>query len=159
MEKDGIIRKYCIGGGIATVFYIEPLLTYDIDIFFIPSQETKKIMSLSPIYEYLKKKGYKIEKEHVIIEGIPVQFIPVYNELVREAVENSIEIKFKNVKTKVLKVEYLISIMLQTFRPKDRERVLRILEETEIDREYLNEILKRHNLKKKFEKFLKNMKE
>ena len=33
MEKEGIIKKYCIGGGIATVFYIEPLLTYDVDIF------------------------------------------------------------------------------------------------------------------------------
>jgi len=159
MEKDGVIRKYCIGGGIATVFYIEPLLTYDIDIFFIPSQENQKIMSLSPIYEYLRKKGYKTEKEHIMIEGVPVQFIPVYNNLIKEAVENSAEIRFKNIKTKVLKVEYLIAIMLQTFRPKDRERILRILEETEINRKYLNEILKRHNLKKKFEKFLKNMKE
>ena len=34
MEEIGLIGKYCIGGGIATVFYIEPLLTYDI-FFFI----------------------------------------------------------------------------------------------------------------------------
>lgn len=162
MEKEGVIKKYCIGGGMATVFYIEPLLTYDIDIFFIPNEagEGKKgIMTLNSIYEYLKKKGYKIEKEYILIEGFPVQFIPVYNNLVKEGVENSIEIEFKNVKTRILKLEYLVAIMIQTFRPKDRERLIRILEEGKIDKEYLYGILQKHKLREKFEKFMKNFKE
>ncbi|MBM3285721.1 MAG: hypothetical protein FJY81_07585, partial [Candidatus Aminicenantes bacterium] len=75
LRKSGFIRAYAIGGGIAATYYIEPFLTYDLDIFFIPKTEGLDV--LSPIYRELKKRGYSLEKELVIIEGIPVQFIPV----------------------------------------------------------------------------------
>ena len=39
MVRLGIIRAYAIGGGIAATYYIEPVLTYDLDIFFIPVRE------------------------------------------------------------------------------------------------------------------------
>jgi len=68
----------------------------------------------------LKKKGFKTEREHVLIQGVPVQFIPVYNDLVKEAVQYSEEVKYGRIKTKVLGLEYLIAVMLQTNRPKDR---------------------------------------
>jgi len=35
----GIIKAYAIGGGIAATYYIEPVLTYDLDIFFIPAKD------------------------------------------------------------------------------------------------------------------------
>lgn len=108
---------------------------------------------LNPIYNYLKKRGYKTHKEHVIIEGIPVQFIPVYNELIKEAVENAVEAKYGRIKTKVIGVEYLVAIMLQTFRSKDRERIIKVVKETEIDLRFLEKILKKYNLHGKFRKF------
>ena len=37
--------------------------------------------TLSTLYKCLRKKGYKEQEEHIVIEGIPVQFIPAYNEL------------------------------------------------------------------------------
>jgi hypothetical protein len=145
-----VIRDYAIGGGIAAMYYIEPLLTYDLDIFFIPVKESLDV--LSPIYNYLKK-SYKVHKEHVIIEGVPVQFIPVYNELVREAVENSVETKYGRVKTRVIGLEHLVAIMLQTFRPKDREKIVKIMGEAEVDLIFLKKILKKYNLYEKFKKF------
>jgi len=33
MQKKKVIAKYAIGGGIAAIFYMEPMLTYDLDIF------------------------------------------------------------------------------------------------------------------------------
>ncbi|MCL0092519.1 hypothetical protein M1N92_02470 [Dehalococcoidia bacterium] len=33
LEKTGLIRRYVIGGGIAVLFYAEPILTYDLDVF------------------------------------------------------------------------------------------------------------------------------
>ncbi|MCR4395938.1 MAG: hypothetical protein NUW07_04280 [Candidatus Saccharicenans sp.] len=39
MTHLGIIKSYAIGGGIAATYYIEPVLTYDLDIFFIPIKE------------------------------------------------------------------------------------------------------------------------
>jgi uncharacterized protein (UPF0297 family) len=47
---------------------------------------------LLPIYDYLKKKGYKPFKKHIVIAGIPVQFIPAYNDLVKEAIKNARDI-------------------------------------------------------------------
>ncbi len=154
LQKEGLIRNYAIGGGIATIFYIEPILTYDLDIFFIPSEE-KRITTLSSIYHWLRKKGYKPYKEHIVIEEIPVQFIPVYNELVKEAVENSADKRYGKTKTRILKAEYLIAIMLQTFRSKDREKIIKILDETEIDIDYLTKILQKYNLKEKFDRFMR----
>ena len=102
---------------------------------------------------YLRKKGYKFDKEHVIIEGIPVQFIPVYNELVNEAVLKSVEAKYGRIKTKVLVLEYLAAIMIQTYRTKDRERLIKIFEEAEVDLRLLRKILKKYNLHDKYTEF------
>jgi len=154
LMKEGLIKSYAIGGGIAVIFYAEPILTYDLDILFIPMTD-EHLISLSPIYNHLKRKGYRIDKEHIIIEGIPVQVIPVYNELVKEAVENAVEIRYKKIKTWTLKPEYLIAIMLQTFRPKDKERIIKLIDEAKIDLKYLREILKRHGLNKRYDNFRK----
>ncbi len=89
-----------------------------------------------------------------MIADTPVQFIPATDELEKEAVENSILVKYKNIKIKILKAEYLIAIFLKVFRHKDREKLIRLLDQTKIDKNYLTEILKRHNLDKKFEDFL-----
>jgi len=56
LKKSGLIKAYAIGGGIAATYYIEPILTYDLDIFFIPRAEGLDV--LSPVYEELKKRGY-----------------------------------------------------------------------------------------------------
>lgn len=88
---------------------------------------------LSPIYDELKKRGYRAEKELVIIEGIPVQFIPVYNDLIKEAVETAVESTYKRVMTRILRPEYLLAIALQTNRPKDRERVFQLLGQAKVD--------------------------
>jgi len=101
----------------------------------------------------LRKKGYRVHGEHVVIEGIPVQFIPAYNELVEEALEEATEVKYKRAKTRIVRAEHLLAIMLQTYRPKDRERMLLLLNEVRIDMPYLQNVLKRHGLKEKWSKF------
>jgi hypothetical protein len=35
MTGRGVIKAYAIGGGIAATYYIEPVLTFDLGIFFI----------------------------------------------------------------------------------------------------------------------------
>ncbi len=82
-----------------------------------------------------------------------MQFIPVYNELVKEAVRNSSEARYGRIKTYVIGLEYLIAIMLQTGRAKDRERLIKIFEETEVDFRLLRRILHKHKLRTKFDNF------
>jgi len=154
LEKEKVFERYAIGGGTASLFYLEPIMTYDVDIFFIPKEETP-LISLSPIYEWLKKKGYSTSKEYVMIEGIPIQFIPAYNELVKEAVLNSKKKKYGNTTTKVIQAEYLLAIMLQTFRVKDKERIIQFLDKKKIDETKLDVILRKHNLSERFIQFKK----
>lgn len=151
LEKAGIIKAFAIGGGIAATYYIEPLLTFDLDIFFIPVQE--RIDILTPIYEHLREKGFRPRKEQILIEGIPVQFIPAYNALIEEAVLQAKPATYQRLRFNILRVEHLIAIALQTFRPKDRERIVRFLEEAKVDHHRLHGILKGHGLLDKYKKF------
>jgi hypothetical protein len=152
-EDAGLFSSYAIGGGIAALFYIEPVATFDLDVFVILPESSTALVSLSPIYTWLATRGYKPSQEQVIIEGIPVQFIPVYNDLVRDGVLHACEKKYGNTMLKVLRPEYLIALMLQTYRSKDRERLSKFLQETTIDFPVLDSILVKYNLKKVFESF------
>lgn len=150
MTRLGIIKAYAIGGGIAATYYIEPVLTYDLDIFFIPPREG--LDELAPVYEFARGRGYAEQAEALIIEGFPVQFIPAYNHLVREAVAEATTLTYRGVKAKVVKAEYLAAIALQTGRAKDRERVVRLLDSDAVDRALLAGILERHGLAEKLKK-------
>lgn len=155
LKQQGLIKNFAIGGGIATIFYVESILTYDLDVFYGPSGNEEGITTLTPIYDWLKDKGYKLHREHIIIEGIPVQFIPIYNELIKNAVEEAVEVKYEETGTRIFKPEYLIAIMVQTFRSKDKERIIKLIDEAEIKRDYLIKILQKYGLKKKFERFMR----
>ena len=162
LEKEGIIKGYAIGGATALLFYTEPALTFDVDIFvFLPGDigGSGLILDLSPLYKSLGNKGYHAEKEHVMIEGIPVQFIPVYNDLVEEAVKEASTKEYEDLKVKVLTMEHLLAIMIDTNRPKDRERIGKLLEEVDFDQKILKEILQRHSLDKKWEKYIEKRQE
>jgi len=150
IHQSGLIRNYAIDGGIAATYYIEPVLTYDLDIFFIPTTEGLDV--LSPVYKELKKRGYSRDKELVIIEEIPVQFIPAYNELVNEAVERAVESTYKRVRTRILRPEYLLAIALQTGRSKDRERAIQIMNQAKLDKKSLARLLKKYGLGEKYRK-------
>jgi len=157
MTRQGIIKAYAIGGGIAATYYIEPVLTYDLDIFFIPAKDGLDV--LAPIYDYARERGFGTHAESILIEGFPVQFIPAYNDLVREAVEKAATLKYRDVEAKVVTAEHLAAISLQTGRAKDRERVIRLLEEAVIDRAVLGRILESFGLADKFKKLEKQFHE
>ncbi len=152
LKAEKLIEDYAIGGGIAAIFYIEPILTYDLDVFIIPSEKGKEgdVIVLSPVYDHLKSKGYGWQGEHIVIEGLPVQFIPA-DELEEEAVRNAREIEYEGVKTRVLTAEYLVSILLRAGRRKDMEKIDKLMEQAELDMEQLKKILGRHGLGGKLE--------
>ncbi|MBD3322033.1 MAG: hypothetical protein GF350_13125 [Chitinivibrionales bacterium] len=149
LQETGLINKYAIGGAMAATFYVEPILTYDLDIFII-LPESISLAPLSSIYEYLQNKGYTVEKECILIEGIPVQFLPAYNKLLNEALENADEVSYGTTATFALKIEYLSAICLQTERQKDKERVRLFKEEAKIDMALLQTILRKFGLERKW---------
>jgi len=151
----GVIEKYAIGGGIAHFFYIEPSVTYDLDIMIRIKSVSDNLAPLKEIYDWARINNYEIKDEHIIIENIPVQFLPEYNPLIEEAVEKSAEVIIFNTKTFIIKPEYLMAIMLQTNRSKDRERLLLFLEQTNYTPSTFEEILIKFNLIENYDKFRK----
>jgi hypothetical protein len=100
LEGCGVIQRYVIAGGVAALFYMEPVLTFDLDVFCILKVQEGNLVVLSPVYDALKERGYAMKAEHVVIEGVPVQFIPAYNALVEEAVAEAVEVQYEGEKTR-----------------------------------------------------------
>jgi hypothetical protein len=150
LEKEGVFSRYAIGGAMGAIFYTEPFLTFDLDIFIVLPRTPEGLLTLTPVYEAMRVRGYKEEKECVLIEGVPVQFLPAYNSLVEEALDQAQEIMFEDVPTRVLRSEHLVAISLATGRDKDRERVRILREQAKLDMNLLAEILNRHQLEEKW---------
>jgi DNA-binding Lrp family transcriptional regulator len=128
LKKEGVIRDYAIGGGYAVNYYLEPILTYDLDIFVLMSTDKE----YSALYQYFRNRKYKIENVYIIIEGMPVQFLPSFvSTLIDEAIRRAKSIRVKGIPSKVLTVEYLIATLLMAFRPKDKMVIPHLLEQAD----------------------------
>jgi hypothetical protein len=150
MVKDGVIEDYAIGGAVAAIYYLEPFDTADLDIFVQVNATGSELTILAPIYDYLVKQGYEAKAEFIYIEGLPVQFLPVFNPLTEEAVEKAQTIKYSRVATRIMRPEHLVAIMLDTGRPKDYLRISMFLEHGAVKEQQLDAVLKRHSLIKKW---------
>ncbi|HPO55870.1 MAG TPA: hypothetical protein PKY46_07690 [Ignavibacteriaceae bacterium] len=149
----GILKKYAIAGGMAQFYYIEPSVTYDLDLIVNIGSEENSLTPLSQIYTWAEKNNYLTDNEHIMIEGIPVQFLLEYNPLVSEALDNSRNISLFEVNTSILEPEYLMAIMLQTRRPADYERLIRFFSEADPDPVKFNSIINKFGLEEKYDAF------
>jgi hypothetical protein len=104
----------------------------------------------------LKAHGYhELRKEGIMIEGWPVQFMPVANALEHEAYENAQEKDVDGVRVRVVLPEHLVAIMLKVGRLKDLARVEMFLSQRAVDLESLEDILQRHGLSERFAEYKK----
>jgi len=147
LKEKGLIKDYAIGGAIAALRWTEPFFTQDLDVFVILEEETEErgLIVLSPIYEYLKERGYVWKGHWIMIEGIPVDIFPA-DPLEKEAIAEAEEIEYEGVKTKVLTPEYLIALFLKAGREKDKRKIDLLLEQAEVDRGKLGRILDKYGL-------------
>jgi hypothetical protein len=165
MEAEGIIGRYAIAGAVAAYNYIEPAVTNDLDILVSleerASAERPTLVSLDPILSYLKEKGYdQHRKEGIVIEGWPVQFLPVANPLDAESLAQAEDINVEinasgAVKTRVLRPEHVIANALRVGRPQDFIRIAQFLQENAVDVAALCALLHRHSLKDSWQSFCK----
>jgi len=140
----GLIQDYALGGALATIYYVEPFTTYDADIIFIAAE--KGITAGIPaIYSHLQKRGWRVEREHLLVRGFPVQFLAAAG-LTEEAVRKARVIEYEGVPAKVFGPEYIVAIAASVGRHKDLVRIEQLLEQAEIDRTLLEDILHRYKL-------------
>ena len=153
LERAGVIERYAIGGAMGATFYVEPLLTFDLDVFVMLPQDTDGLLSLTPLYEALRAQGHTEDGECVLIEGVPVQFLPAYNALLEEALREARDASYEDVPTRVVRAEHLVAICLQTGRDKDRDRVRIFRDQAELDMTVLTGVLQRHGLERKWKQW------
>lgn len=153
-----LLLDYAIGGGVAALYYTEPVLTYDFDIICrFPTQG--ELIDPSPVYNKLKELGYNFGVEdRVMIQGVPLQFIPASHGLMEEALDKALPVRICGVKTRILRVEYLAAIMLNLYRPKDRAKLDLIInnESVSFDHGLFKNILERYGLNEKWKRFNEN---
>ncbi len=141
----GLIEDWALGGALAAIYYVEPFITYDADIFFIPKD--KGLTSGSPaIYEHLQAQGWKVERQHLLVRGFPVQFLAASG-LTEEAVREAERIDYEGVSAKVFRPEHIVAIAASVGRAKDKVRIEQILQQADVDQGRLESILERHKLK------------
>jgi hypothetical protein len=158
MQSDGVVANYAIGGGIAAIYYLEPYQTDDIDIFIpVASVAVGKagLISLEPIYGYLQGFGYCPSKEGVLIEDWLVQFIPTFAPLQEEAIAKSRRVTYGATETNIFTAEYLAAELLRSGRRKDHARVIALIEGNRIEMKELRDIISRHGLTEKWDRFAK----
>lgn len=152
MVTDGAIENYALAGAIGAMFYVEPFSTEDIDVFVL-TPEDRLVIEL-PGWEYLKARGYnEIRKEGIVVEGWPVQFMPVNNALEREAYLNAQHLDLDGIDVRVVLPEHLVAIMLKVGRRKDLARVEMFLDQKEVNIDALEDVIRRYELYDRWEAF------
>jgi len=147
MVTSGVIEDYVIGGATALLYYSQPMFTEDIDIFISLKSDSQLIINLEPVYRFLQDKyNAKQEKEYLIIDDIPLQFLVPYDTLSEEAFLNCNSVIWKDVSFKIFNLEYIMGIMIQLNKPKYRERLSILLRDNNYNADKLEQILKKHDL-------------
>ena len=75
---------------------------------------------LDGVYRYLSERGYVADEEHVVIEGVPVQFLVAPTPLVEQAMIKATARDYGAEKVRVMDPEHLVAIMVELNRPKNR---------------------------------------
>jgi hypothetical protein len=148
MKADGVVGEYAVAGAMAMVFWAEPVPTFDLDVLVLLPGPTRDLVSLDSLYRWAESAGHPVQDEHILVEGLPVQFIPSPSGLAREAMDSASEVDYQGVPVRVVRPEYLVALYLepQARTRKRRERAAALLELRTLNHDLINEILKRHGL-------------
>ena len=150
----GLLAECAIGGGVGVLYYIEPVLTYDFDVLCL-FPDSGPMIDPAPLFAELRRRGFVFGREdQVLIEGVPVQFIPAEPGLMEEALRKARGVVIEGVPARVLTLEHLMANMLRLHRPKDRAKLALIVEShsAAFDRNVFQEILARHGLSEKWKR-------
>ena len=147
LKARGVVRDYAIGGATAVLFYAEPARTYDVDVFvLLESTQPSPLVSLGSVYDWARSRGLKIDAEHILLHGVPVQFLPAHNALAEDAVASARTLDYDGVPVRVVDPEHLAALAFQAGGPKRRERAWQLLETGGVDRKRLRSLLAAHGI-------------
>jgi len=143
---EGTIGGYAIVGAVAAIFYVEAVRTYDLDVAVLLPESGSALVSLSPLYERLRARGFSPEGEHVRVHGVPVQFLAGDPPLWRDAIDSAREFDYEGTRVRVAPPEHLTLMALEAPSPRRRERAAMLVESGAVDFARLRELAVRHRI-------------
>ena len=147
LQADDLVRDYAIGGATAALFYAEPARTYDIDVFVVlAGSAPASLVSLERFYEWARTRGFPIDAEHILVHGVPVQFLPAHNALAESGVTTARTLDYDGVPVRVIDPEHLVALAFQAGGHKRRERAWQLIEVGAVNRQRLRELLSAHGI-------------
>lgn len=147
LKATGLVRDYAIGGATAVLFYAEPARTYDVDVFvMLEPTPSSPLMSLDGLYGWARNRGFATDAEHVLVHGVPVQFLPAHNALAEESVATARTLDYDGAPVRVVDPEHLAALAFQAGGPRRRERAWQLLETAQVNRERLRALLAAHGI-------------
>jgi hypothetical protein len=152
MRAVGVIQNYALFGATAQMRYTEPVATLDADVLVaVPFPD--RVDALAGIYAFCAERGYPAEGEAIRVGAWPTQFVPAFNPLTQEAMEQAATADFEGVSLRVVRADHLAVIALSVGRAKDLTRILALLESGSVGREAIKSVAARHNLLAAWQRF------
>ena len=158
LGERGIVQNYAIAGAVAALNYIQPTFTEDLDIPVSVGAFEKRqssLILLTPIEQALAEMGYS-ERTDVgyLIEGWPVQFLPVASALDMEGLERAVEVDIgAGILARCLRAEHVVATAARIGRLKDLARIEAFLAQNAVDLMALKGVIERHDLKPAWKTF------
>src|SRR5712692_9131491 len=122
MVGDGILRRYAVTGAVAALNYVEVTSTVDLDVLISIDDLTNPstgLAAITPLLDYLRARGYtEFRDEGILIEGWPVQFLPVADDLDAEGLDQAVDIEIPSrngapsIKVRALRAEHVVATAL-----------------------------------------------
>jgi hypothetical protein len=148
MKDEGVIEEYAIAGGMALAFWVEAIPTYDLDVMVAMPQSASPLISLDAIYRWASAHGFVSDREHIVISGVPVQFLPAHSDLAAEALSQAEKIEYGSIAARVVRPEYLVALYLEgsARTQQRRERAVMLRDSGQIDLTLLQDVMQRFKL-------------
>jgi len=152
MRDAGVITDYAIFGAVAQLRYTEPVATVDADVL-VAVPDPDRLDVLSAIYQFCSAKGYIADGDAVRVGHWPVQFVPTFDEITRDALAKAESEAIEGVPLRVVGADYLALLALSVGRSKDYTRILALLESGGVGRDRLAELAGRYGLGEAWQRF------
>lgn len=130
LKRRRLIKDYAVIGAVASTAYMEPTFTEDIDIIVLVDTDDEYLQTFRGVAEAAESS----EGMHHFLAGVPVQlFLSTTNPLFEDALAGARPVRIGGLRVKFASREHLILLYLDSFRPKDRLRIIHLLPHADMD--------------------------
>lgn len=148
----GVLARYAVGGAIALAFYLEATETEDVDVFVVADGGGRPLHPFGEVYDWFRAHGAGWEDEHLVLAGWPLHLLPSTGPLVDDGLMAARTHVVEGQPVRVLSLEHLAAVALETGRPKDRVRLAQVWESDALDKSRFLALVERFGLATRWNK-------